>query len=780
MNKIESLSITLILLIISIFSSAQVAVGQWQDHLSYNKGKQVMVVEKIVYLLSESGILKYDKETGEIEKLTKLNVLSDVTPTRMAFDEETGYLIIGYTNGNIDLIKNDEVININDIKQKSINSSKSINSIYTKDGLAYLGCDFGIVVLNLKRLEIGSTWFVGQNGSYVHINAIECNGDDMYLATTQGVFKGNLNDALVDFSKWEILTDIDTASQLGWMNGANYNTLKYFQGRLLVNYKSTQTGSDKIMAYDGNDWTHVMPERTFANTLSGNNDTLLCSTGIALFMYNSNLEMIKESWWYYTQGMAYDVHANDACISKGKVWVADGINGLASLESWWGEIIKINSPSSNNVFDIASAKSRLLAVRGGYTSAYVPTWTKPTIYKYENYEWLTETSDEITELEGITDFVYLTIDPNDENHYFISSWAKGLVEFRNDEVYKKYTDENSTLQKIDGSDMIRVGGGAFDNEGNFWVANSLSSKCLHVMNPSGEWIGFTFPDMKKNIRKLIVTQDGIKWLILGQSGGIFIFDDNGTPEDTSDDQYKHINILNEDGEVVSNDVYSIAEDQNGYVWVGTAKGVVVYYKPEKVFETANVYGRQIKVPRNDGTDLADLLLSTDVVTAICVDGGNYKWFGTQNGGVYYTNPEGTEILQHFSTQNSGLPSDNVLAMSIVPETGEIFIGTQKGIVSYRGTATEGSEDYEDIYAFPNPVKSDYEGPVSITGLIAGSIVKITDIAGNLVFEAKSKGGQVVWDGKNLNGNKVASGVYVVFASTEIGEQTATTKILFLK
>jgi hypothetical protein len=178
--------------------------------------------------------------------------------------------------------------------------------------------------------------------------------------------------------------------------------------------------------------------------------------------------------------------------------------------------------------------------------------------------------------------------------------------------------------------------------------------------------------------------------------------------------------------------------------------------------------------------LLRLLLSADVVTAICVDGANNKWFGTQNGGAYYTSADGIETIHHFNTANSPIPDDNILAISIIPNTGDVFFGTTKGIISYRGTATEGSETYDELFVFPNPVKSDYDGPITIKGLVAGSIVKIADIAGNIVYEAKSTGGQLVWDGLNLNGNRVASGVYVVFASTEIGEQKSTTKILFLK
>ena len=783
MNKLESIAITITFLIISIISSAQVAVGQWQDHFSYNNGKQLISVGNAIYYISECGVLKYDTESGEIEKYNRFNILSDITPTGIAYDENTGCIIIGYSTGNIDIINGNEVTNINDIKKKSINSSKSINSIIAYDGYAYLGCDFGIVKLSLNRMEISETWFIGENGTYVHVNDMDMHGDDLYVATTIGVFHGRLSDMLVDFSNWRILTDIEAPSPQAWMKGKNYNTIKYFGGQLLANYKNTQANGDSIMAYNGNSWSHVLNECKSINNISSDGETLLCATGTVLYSFNTSLQSsFQEQWYYKTADSWIGVYSNDAIKIDGKIWIADRVNGLGYLENddGKGDVLKINSPNNNTVFQIASGKSKVIAVRGGYSSSYVPIWESPTIYEYEDYTWTTLNSSTDSELSGKSALVNVTIDPNDVNHFFVSSWVSGLIEFRDNKFYKLYNSGNSSLMQIVGYDWVRTGGSAFDSKGNLWVTNSLSSKCLHTMSPDGKWTGFSFPNMETNIRSIIVTQSGVKWLVIGQSGGLLAFDDNGTPENTSDDHYKRISVMNEDGEIVSNDVYSIAEDKNGYLWVGTSKGVVVYHNPDKVFESSSFRGRQIKVPRNDGTDNADLLLSADIVTAVAVDGANCKWFGTQNGGAYYTSADGIETIHHFNTQNSPIPSDNILSISIVPETGDVFFATPNGIISYRGTATEGFEDYEEILAFPNPVPSGYEGVVSIKGLVAGSIVKIADISGNIVYEARATGGQLVWDGRNLNGKRVASGVYVVFASTEIGEQKSTTKILFLK
>ncbi|PLX08922.1 MAG: hypothetical protein C0596_03655 [Marinilabiliales bacterium] len=425
--------------------------------------------------------------------------------------------------------------------------------------------------------------------------------------------------------------------------------------------------------------------------------------------------------------------------------------------------------------------SELIGVAGGMNLSWGPNWEKAMYYKFSQETWNSYDYTDIPDFSNVKDFVMVKIDPEDPNRYFMGSWVNGLVEVRNDEFYKRYTDENSSLVKVPSTNYIRIGGMDFDEEGNLWVTNSLTSPQIHVMTSEGDWYGIDYSAYLGgiNLGHLIVTENDHKWVILPQGVGLFVFDDNGTYSTKSDDQYKKLSVLNEDGEIVSNDVYSIAEDKDGYIWVGTNKGVVVYYNPEDVFESGTFLGNQVKIPRNDGTDNADILLANEIVTSIVVDGANRKWFGTQTGGVFYTSEDGLEEIHHFTTENSPLLSDNIITIAIVPETGEVFFGTTSGIISYRNTATEASDDYSGVYVFPNPVEPDYSGPITISGLVAGSYVKITDISGNLVYETRSEGGQAIWYGKDLNGNRVHTGVYLVFSTNETGSKTDITKILFI-
>jgi len=226
-----------------------------------------------------------------------------------------------------------------------------------------------------------------------------------------------------------------------------------------------------------------------------------------------------------------------------------------------------------------------------------------------------------------------------------------------------------------------------------------------------------------------------------------------------------------------NDVHCVAEDNDGAIWLGTSKGVAVYNNPGRIWDTDNFYAIQPSLDLNDG--LYHPLLENETVTAIAVDGANRKWLGTKNSGVYLVSETGTKEILHFTASNSPLFSDNIVSIAINQKNGEVFIGTEKGMISYMGEAIEGKSTYDSVYVYPNPVRETYDGPVTITNLIENSEVKITDIAGNLVYRTTSLGGQAIWDGTNLNGRRVKTGVYLVFCNDENGEETHITKLLFI-
>ena len=325
--------------------------------------------------------------------------------------------------------------------------------------------------------------------------------------------------------------------------------------------------------------------------------------------------------------------------------------------------------------------------------------------------------------------------------------------------------------------FCKIGGLDFDSYNNLWVSNSDVNNPFSVFTKDGEWYSFPYGNFVNatDIGDILVTHNNTKWVVLPRGYGLFVFDEKGTFDDVNDDDKIKITVKDEDGEII-NDIYSIAEDKDGVIWVGTNQGVLVYYNPGDVFN-GNINAQRIIVDF-DGTP--QHLLGTETVTAIEIDGANRKWFGTEGAGVFLMSEDATEQILNFNTHNSPLLSDVIKTISVDGESGEVYFGTEKGIVSYRGTSTDGEDNYTNVYAFPNPVRPDYIGDIIIKGLVTDSNVKISDIAGNIVYETISQGGQAVWNGTDFSGNKVHTGVYLIFSTNSDGSKTSVTKLLFIK
>ena len=782
LKKLSFLSHFILFLIISLICDGQIAIGQWRDHLPYNQGEMIAISDQKVYLVTNVGMFSYSLRNGEIQKLSKISGLSDSGVKSIAYDKDLKILVVGYSNGNIDLITENIIFNIPDIKRKSMTGDKTIYNIMLLDEKAYLACGFGIVELDIVRKEIRNTFLIGDMGTFVKVNQLAHDGVNIYAATDNGIYMGNRNSFLVDFANWQVLTNINSGAFV-WMKNSAFNHMTYFNDKLIVNYYNPDIPeSDTLLIYDGFNWSHLNKEFNRNENLYSNAEQLIISSTYWIGVFNSTFDKIRHIDTYNFEGIHMGARPAHTIIDKdGNIWIADKRTGMVSFKGGWKyERYQINGPLSNKIFKMQAAGNVLTGVAGGMNLSWMPTWNHAMFYRFTDENWLTQSRDNNSTIDGIWDLVSLVVNPKDTDHFYAGSWLSGLVEIKNNQVINVYNHTNSTIGTVGSGTYCRVGGLNFDSQDKLWLTNSLTTPPISVMDKDGNWTGLDYTQISNtNLGEIIITKDNIKWVIIPRGGGLFVFDDRGTPGDMTDDRFRLLSVRNEFGEIISNEIFSIAEDKSGYIWVGTNKGIAVYYNPENVFDDANFHARQIKIPRNDGTDNADILLGTEIVTTINVDGANRKWFGTQSAGVFYTSPDGIEQIHHFNSENSPLLDDNILCLTISPVSGEVFFGTNKGIISYRATATEGADDYHKVYAFPNPVKPDYHGPITITGLVSGSYIKITDISGNLVFETRSEGGQAVWNGLNLIGNRVKTGVYLVLSTNEDGSKTDITKILFI-
>jgi ligand-binding sensor domain-containing protein len=338
------------------------------------------------------------------------------------------------------------------------------------------------------------------------------------------------------------------------------------------------------------------------------------------------------------------------------------------------------------------------------------------------------------------------------------------------------TIEQDTNQATYG--WIRVKGMSFDDNGLLWISNSLVEKGLAFMTPDGQWQSLetkSYSTRNSHLGNLIIDQQGKKWFYIAKGGGILVYNDNGTPENSSDDNDRRLTTTSGSGGLPSNYVYSMAMDRDGEIWVGTDKGIAVFYDTDRAFELDG--DAQLVLVEADG--YVEPIIANEKVRAIAIDGANRKWFGTQSG-VFVYSEDGSKQLAHFTEENSPLFSNTINDISINQQNGEIFIATDKGLISYKGRATEGQNTHANVLVYPNPVKESYNGPIAIKNVVENANVKITDIKGNLVQSFTALGGQAVWDGKNKYGERASTGVYLVFTTDPLGIETNVAKILFIK
>lgn len=763
MKKISIL--TILLVFIAFQMNAQIGVGEWRDHLSFNYAIAVTESSSKVYVASENGVFSYNKNSYNIEKMTKVNILSDVGISSISYSDQNDVLLVGYSNGNVDLIFDNEMFNLPDIKREMISGSKSINHILFIDEFAYLSCGFGIVVINLSKREIKDTYYIGDLGTLVHVNQLVYDNDYLYAATNQGVYVADYtNQNLIDYSNWQKITDIPNYTSA-------FSSIYVNNETMLVN-QSNELTNDVLYSFENNSWNIFNNEYSTIKRIKYNSSSIQVVTNRNILLYTPELTFqdsvtITEAPVYNP----YDVVLDDRNI----YWIASRGHGLIKVQNNNAEIgIFPNAPYTANSFNIDIDNDRVLVTAGGYNDLGNNLFLNGGVYSFQNEKWQSYAN------YDVPDYTVVKIDPRNINHFFIGCWGKGVIEYLNDEIINTFNDTSSSLQsEITGNDYCRIAGLAFDQENNLWVTNSKVTAPISVKKADGGWVSYDFNEQvsDKPVGEIIVTQNNHKWVILPDGNGLFVFDNNQTLDNKNDDLYKKLSVVDENGKIITNRIYSIVEDLNGDIWLGTNQGVLVYNNPQNVFEDANFHARRITVTIDDFTQY---LLNTELITSIAVDGANQKWIGTKSSGVYHVSKDGTEEMNHFTEENSPLLSNDIRDIGINHESGEVFFATDKGLISYRGSATMGSDEFRDVYVYPNPVREDYHGEITVRGLVSDVNVKITDISGNIVYETTAEGGQATWDGKNFSGRRVSTGVYLIFCTNDDGSKTHITKLLFIK
>lgn len=743
-------------------------IGDWKLYPAYQNATYCQISGDKVYILSSGALYSYNRSDNEVRLYDKINTLSDIDIKHIAYCKDIKALVIVYSNANIDILYDDEEIyNISDFKNKIL-PEKEINNIYIQGTTAYLSTEFGTVIVDLENLEFRNTYNTGLD-TYCTIML----DNRLYSATEKGLYIGNTADNLLDKNNWKNINS-NIITSICENKGEIYCIVK--EGT--VNRLNTETNLlEKISNNKGFKYLYSNGDKVIAGSP---NQLIEIENGSIINTYqlkNSPSFVLKdgnEYWCCNGYNGVVESHATDKTIEAKKY------------------IVQPESPIRNYCEFMKFVSDDKLLIAGGNLNYFDITFYDGTLieYNYMEDKWINLPEQEIKDATGLryVNMCSIDEDPTEPGHYFASSFGYGIYEFRDGNFINHYSIHNSPLETVVPSNnkYVRVPMVKFDNEGNLWCINTGVKNIVKILKKDGSWIELNYKPIEwlPTIVEPVIDSRGWLWITsLQGEPGIFCAKLNGTPLDTNDDESKiwlH-RFTNQDG--TSYDiyqVYALTEDRNGVIWVGTNTGLFVIDNPQKFFNDGTF--KQIKVPRNDGTGLADYLLNGTYIKAIKVDGANRKWIGTNDNGIYLISADGLETIHHFTTENSPLPSNCIESIAINEKSGEVFIGTKMGIASYMSDATRPQDKlYEsNVYAYPNPVRANYNGNISIAGLTSDCNVKIVDTAGLLINEGTSSGGQYSWNGRNKRGEKVSGGVYYVLTYDEAGNEGVATKILITR
>ena len=757
----------------TILLSAQneLPIGHWRSHLPYVVGDYVtQSPTKVIYSTTYSLIL-FDKEELSTEFISKVEGLSGVSIRFVKYNPLSNIIMIFYEDSVIDLIKEEEdgSRTISTLQQianfNNFTGEKKLNNVFIEDeSNIYIAANYGISKINLDANEFAFTTFTG-----IGVRDIAVFEGNIYAATAEGIYRASVsNPFLEDFGNWTLL-----GSSEGFPEVYSSKAVEVFDDYLYIDIDDEQ-----LYRLKGNDLDLFWEESGKTITFLDSNPNHLfvgypvctsngCSGGKILYIdANDNVGDLASGCFFSVSSVVED--------EQGRVWLGEigrDFRRYDRVDSNDCDQITVNSPYSAENREMTVANNQLWLASGGlnqtlsarflahgFASLIDGQWT---IYNRNTWDVL-KGEDPNSTSDDLYDFVTIKVHPENGTIY-AGSFLEGLIEF-DGETMNLYNEKNSTLDNADGdSPRSRVSGLTFDDDNNLWISNHLAKnlKPISVLKPGGEFQSFSLPGCgtQNQIFQIAVDQNSFKWAVIGtSSAGVLAFD-SGDMDDPNDDRCRIFNASNSN--LPTNNTNCLEVDLDGDVWVGTTEGVVIFECGGSVFDNACQGSRRIV--EQDGFNA--FLLETEDVSTIAVDGANRKWIGTKNG-VFVLSPSGEEEIARFTTENSPLFDNTIIDIAINPDNGEVFIGTNRGVQSYQADAILGGRvNKSPITVFPNPVRPEYTGPIAMKGFARDANVKITDINGKLVYETTALGGQAIWDGRDYNGRRANSGVYLIFGTT---------------
>lgn len=782
--------------------SGQIPVGTWADHLPYDDAEEAVFCGRageagFWVARTNSALFVHRLDDHTTEAWSKVTGLTGSSPSALAWDEATQLLLVGYADGVVDWVAPDGSVlfTLTDIRDSNLIGDKGVRAFYGPDAdrVVVAACGFGLVELAADERYVADSWYPEGSGTPRAANAVKQQDGKWVVATDAGIFEAPVDHPFLAAPEaWTRWGDVPVE------DGVFLDLAFSPSGEPIVHWYNEDAAPVNQVWVRLNGLWQPLPNYegiTVRALATGTDDAgwrLAVADWNAVVQFDAQFEVIKLDY----SAAEVPLRANDLVFhpevgadgtrSFRDLYVANGGGGLLRMDLFdaprdaaWAP----DGPPVAAVRNIDCWNDACWVASGAVDGAWTSLYYEHGMFGQVAGDWVHIAAGEgSNSVVGVRDFMAVSIDPLDPAHVCFGSWEDGVFELRGGRVVNHYTPANSTLSEADfgGSPRTGVGGLDFDADGNLWVTNAFAENPLHVLSAAGEWAAMDLGNAlgaEGFLEQVMAARNGYIWAVIPRGGGVLVYDPAGTPMDVSDDDWRV--LTKENAGLPSDNVLCIEEDLDGEIWLGTEAGPAVVYLPSAIFEAGfdGDLASQILI-QQDGN--FQYLLETEAVTCIQIDGGNRKWIGTQTSGAYLIEADGLDQIAHFTAASSPLLSDNVFDIAINHGSGEVFFGTEKGLVSRLGEATNFVAAIDEVTVFPNPVRADFEGPITVDGCAYGSTVHVTDVGGRRVATLTSAGGRAVWDGTGPDGEPVPFGVYLIFVTDAKGKSGGVAKLAIVR
>lgn len=776
-------------------ATAQGVIGSLKIHPAFgNSVTNIIDTGDMVYYLSDNTLFSYDKVNDESDSYSRNNRLNDSSIRNIYYNPDRGYLVVAYENSNIDILTDDgATISLPEIYNADVQGERTINDVTFSQGRMIVATSFGYVVYNDSRYEVefSRTFNTNVRSAAITQNYIWVNADYLYY--------GSLDNPPRTLAEMTATTLHESATLVPIPSDPDFDDTILFCGGWTYRPTINENGGYSIRSVGAIQLKLVRPwqDGFIAMTYRGQQLVYLNANGTIGNTYTLPTEMVSSLL--------------ASSEDEGQVWELS-TNGLRHISlTANGEVTVLSDyyhPNASTVtipYHLAfnNSTGSLLVTNTGQTGVYTTYNKAPSRFSMLTDGWWADVLPEgltfINSESGntLTHVFRPIFSPTDPSTYYIGTRFEGAYQIRDNQMVVKYDNTNSplTMELIENEQYnMCVTSLQFDDSGNLWMLQTMgapklmalpSDKVSSASVTAADWtiMNISLPTSVSFSSFMIVARrSNVKIIADGsRDGNIYFVDGSVTSSSANMVDFASQQIYDQDGSGYSwTFIYCLTEDNNGNVWMGTDNGII-YFNPANAFNST-FSGTRPRIPRNDGTNYADNLLDGIQVTTIAVDGANRKWIGTMSNGVYLVNSDGSEVLQHYTYDNSAMPSNIIYSVCCSTTSNAVYVGTAEGLVEIYSDASQPSSDYNSVYAYPNPVRPEYTGNITIVGLMENSLVKIADAAGNVVRSLQSVGGTATWDGCNASGRRVKTGVYFVLTSQSDGSSSSgkvATKILFV-